>query len=56
MAYKESYSKNIFTPKNILIYLVVGGLVYAVIYYAFLSKNSGYNMGSTPTQQSAPAY
>src|SRR3989344_8748195 len=34
----ESYSKNWLTPKNILLYLVVGGVLYGLIYYVFLAK------------------
>ena len=43
MAEEGSYSKNLFTPKNILIYLVVGGLLYGLVYYVFLAKKGGYN-------------
>lgn len=35
----------------IVLYLVIGGIVYAAIYYFFMSKNGGYNYGSG---QSAP--
>lgn len=37
-----SYSKNYFTPKNILIYLIVGGLLYGAIYYLWIGKKGGY--------------
>jgi len=33
----------------VVIYIVIGGLIYAAFYYFILSKNSGYNPGS-PTQ------
>lgn len=39
----EDYSKNYFTPKNIVLYLVIGALVYGAVYYLFLSnKGSSY--------------
>lgn len=40
----------------VFIYVVIGGLVYGVIYYFWLSKR-GYSVsptGSSPTQQSVP--
>mgnify|MGYP001574944393 CR=1 FL=1 len=44
---KENYAKSYFTPKNILIYIVVYGLVY----YLFVVKQGGYNpnMYNIPT-------
>lgn len=30
----------------IVLYLVIGGIVYAGIYYFFMSKDGGYNLGS----------
>ena len=44
----KSYGKSLFTPKNILIYVVVGAVIYAAVYFLFLS-----NKGSAPYQ--APA-
>ncbi len=43
---EESYSKNLFTPKNILIYFVVAAVLYGLIYYLFLSKKGGYNFNN----------
>lgn len=34
----------------ILIYVVIGGIVYAGIYYFFMSKNGGYNYGSSQSE------
>lgn len=51
MAEGENYnSKNWLTPKNIVIYLVVAAVVYALVYYLFLAKkdNSLYETGTTP--------
>jgi hypothetical protein len=31
----------------IVLYLVIGGIVYAAIYYFVLSKNGGYNYGAS---------
>jgi hypothetical protein len=39
MAYKEGYGKKNWL-KWLLIYAVIGGLVYALIYYFFLNGNS----------------
>lgn len=41
----NSYSRNYFTPRNIIIYAVVGVIVYTAIYFLFLS-----NKGSAPYQ------
>ncbi|MDO8619328.1 MAG: hypothetical protein Q7R49_05295 [Candidatus Daviesbacteria bacterium] len=44
----------------ILIYVVVGGIIYFLIYYFVLAKNGGYNSGSmdygtaTPSSQQSP--
>lgn len=43
----------------ILIYAVVGGIIYAAIYYFFLNKGGGYSLpsgASTPSTQTAPGY
>lgn len=40
---EQSYSKrNYFSPKNIIIYIVVAIVVYGAAYSLFLNKNSGY--------------
>lgn len=56
---EENYSKSLFTPKNILIYLVVGGIIYALVYYFVLSPKGGYssqtNYQDTPAPQTSPA-
>lgn len=44
---EESYSKNWLTPKNILLYLVVGAIVYGLVYYLFLG-NKGTSVYTTP--------
>jgi flagellar basal body-associated protein FliL len=37
----------------ILIYVVIGAIIYGAVYYFFLGKNGGYNTSSsTPTNQS----
>ena len=40
MADSANYSKNYFTPRNIVIYLVVAALVYGAIYYFYLNRNN----------------
>ena len=40
MAAGNSYSKNYFTPRNILIYVVIGVIVYGLIYYFVMNKNT----------------
>lgn len=39
---EESYSKNWFSLKNLLIYLVVGGVIYGLVYFLFLAKKDNY--------------
>lgn len=41
----------------VVIYLVIGGIIYAAIYYFVLSKKGGYNYNYTAPsgQQSAPS-
>ncbi len=39
---KENYSKNLFTPKNLIIYVVVGGLLYGLVYFLFFANKGGY--------------
>lgn len=43
----------------VIIYLVIGGIIYAGIYYFFLAKKGGYNQPSSQTQptiqQASPA-
>ncbi len=49
---KENYNKSYFTPKNILIYIVVAAVVYGLVYYLFVVKRGGYNpntYNNTPT-------
>ena len=48
---KENYAKSYFTPKNILIYIVVAIVVYGLVYYLFVVKQGGYspNMYSSST-------
>ncbi|MBI3576928.1 CHRD domain-containing protein [Candidatus Gottesmanbacteria bacterium] len=53
---EENYSKSFFTPKNILIYLIVGGIIYALVYYFVLAPKGGYSSqtnypATTPTSQ-----
>lgn len=38
----------------ILIYVVIGGVVYAAIYYFILGKGGGYNYSPGGSSQSAP--
>lgn len=54
---KENYAKSYFTPKNILIYIVVAIVVYGLVYYLFVAKKGGYspNMYNTPTVTETPA-
>lgn len=42
----------------IALYVVIGGLVYAAIYYFYFSKSGGYssNQSAAPYSQSAPSY
>ena len=42
----------------LLIYLVVGAVIYGLIYYFVFNKSGGYNSGSTqaPTQKSGYGY
>ncbi len=49
------YSKNYFTPKNIIIYIIVGIVVYGLLYYFVFAKNNTYNSNSAGnTQQNSP--
>lgn len=51
---QNGYGKNIFTPKTLFIYLVVGAIVYALIYYfAFAQKGTNYNY-TTPSPTQGP--
>ncbi len=45
-----SYGKNLFTPKNIIIYVVIGVIVYAAIYFLFLSNRTT-PLYQQPTEQ-----
>lgn len=51
MAENQSYGNNLFTPKNILIYLVIGGLIYAAIYFLVLKKDN--NSYMAPAEQTS---
>jgi hypothetical protein len=56
----ESYGKNYFTPRNILLYLIIGGVVYALVYFLFMKNGNSYTspdyMQPATTQvQTAPA-
>lgn len=53
MAEQESYSKNLFTPKNIMIYLIIGGFIYVAVYYLFFANKGGY--GPNDYQKTPPA-
>lgn len=44
------YGKKSWT-KYLLIYIVVGGLLYGLIYYFFINKNGGYNYSNNPSTQ-----
>lgn len=55
---KEGYSKesySLFTPKNIIIYLIVGGIIYALLYYFVIAKKGGYNYNSNSSSYTAPS-
>lgn len=40
----------------VLIYLIIGGVIYGAVYYFFLAKKGGYSSGSNvPQQQSQPS-
>jgi hypothetical protein len=55
MADKGNYGKRPLW-QWILIYVVVGGIIYFAIYYFFLSKHGGYSApGSGSSTQSAPS-
>lgn len=52
----KSYSKNLFTTKNIVIYVVVGAIVYFLAYKLFLKGSYNQNYNYTPaTTQTQPA-
>lgn len=40
----------------ILIYLVIGGIIYATIYYFFFANKSVYNNSAMPSQESQQNY
>lgn len=48
------YSKSMFTLKNILLYLLIGGVVYGLVYYIWFYKKGGY-YGGTGYQYSSPS-
>ena len=45
------YSKNWFNLKNILIYLVVGGLIYGAVYYLWVGQNQGASLYQNPSNK-----
>lgn len=47
----KSYSKNYFSPKNIIIYLIIAAVVYGAVYFLFLSKKSTSPYGNSTTNQ-----
>lgn len=47
----QSYSKNYFTLKNILLYVVIGIIVYGLAYYFFLNKNTSTNPYADTTME-----
>lgn len=59
MAEKYGYGKRPLW-QWIVIYLIIGGLVYAAIYYFVIAKRGGYKVdygaSSAPKTQSAPSY
>jgi len=60
MAYEKGYGKGYGKRplwQWILIYLIIGGIVYAVIYYfVFAKRGTTPSYYYTPTQSSAPVY
>lgn len=38
----------------ILIYVVIGGIVYGAIYYFFMNKTGGYNYPGNGSQENSP--
>jgi hypothetical protein len=58
MAYEKGYSKGYGKRplwQWILIYLIIGGIAYALIYYfVFAKKGTSYNYNYTPTASSSP--
>lgn len=60
--YNESYSKSYYSKRPlwqwILIYLIVGGIAYILIYYFVIAKRGGYSSTNytTPNASSAPTY
>ncbi|MBI2442384.1 MAG: hypothetical protein HYV40_00560 [Candidatus Levybacteria bacterium] len=55
MADGKSYGTSYFTPRNILIYLVIGTIVYAAIYFFFLKKDNASLYSYPPSQSSQDA-
>lgn len=39
----------------IVIYVILGAIIYGVVYYFFLNKNNGYNYNKSSTQYSSPS-
>lgn len=40
--------------KMILLYVVIGGIIYGLVYYFVFAKKGGYNYSGTNTQNSSP--
>ncbi len=40
----------------ILLYVIIGGIIYAGIYFLFLNKGGGYNYGSGANSTQQPQY
>lgn len=53
MAYNNSYGKRPLW-QWVIIYLIIGGVIYGVVYYFVFAKKGGYNSNQTPTQQNRP--
>jgi magnesium-transporting ATPase (P-type) len=55
-SYKKSYSK-LYTKRPtwqwVLIYLIIGGLIYFVVYYLVMARNNSVNI---PTTSNTPTY
>lgn len=39
----------------LVIYIILGAIIYGVVYYFFLNKNNGYNYSKSSTQYSSPS-
>jgi hypothetical protein len=50
----RSDSRNYFTPRNIIIYLIVAALLYGAIYFLFLNKNGTGQPNNAMVPQASP--